>query len=105
MADVDEIIAQYRARMAYLREILERDGRIHAVSTRDPSYAILLTPNGSSPAPWRVTSFSGKTPVGHREYDRLDGGGPTQNALGEFVGQDWKLVSLPKRSRERRIKE
>jgi hypothetical protein len=84
---------------------LERDGRIHAVSTNSPGHSILLTPNGSSSAPWRVTSFQGKEPVGHREYDRLGGGGPTQNALQEFAGGSWRLVPLPKRARGRRIRE
>jgi len=60
--------------MAELRTAFELDGRLHAISARDPDYSILLTPNGSSEAPFR-----GKEPVGHREYDFLDGAGATQN--------------------------
>ena len=71
--------------------LLERDGRLHAVSPRDPSYSLLLTRNGSSDVPWRVTSCRRKEPVGHREYDMLHSSGPTQNALAEIAG-DMQLV-------------
>jgi len=54
-----------------------------------------------------VTSFLGKEPVGHREYDRLEGGGPTQNGFQEFASDDMQLVRkrMAKRKRERKIKE
>jgi hypothetical protein len=99
------IIDKHRARMKLLRDTFDRDGRVHAVSQADPSYAILLTVNGSSAAPFRVTSFRSKEPIGHREYDALDGKGATRDALAEFAGDGWNLVPLPKRMRERRIKE
>ena len=89
------LIDKHRARMRELREAFDRDGRLLARSARDPDYSILLTRNGSSDAPWRVTSFRGREPVGHREYDMLDGGGPTQNALGEFAGDDMALIKGP----------
>jgi len=82
------ILEKYRARMRLLAATLERDGRLHAVSQRDPTYSMLLTRNGSSEATWRVTSFRGREPVGHREHDILQGGSPIQNALGAFVGDD-----------------
>lgn len=102
-----EIIDKYKARMKELREAFERDDRLYAISAKNPSYSILLTRNTGSEAPWRVTSFDGKEPTGHREYDRLEGGGPTQNALSEFSGEDFKIVRkpMPKRERERKIKE
>ncbi len=86
------MIAKHAARMAELYTVLERDGCIHGVSKRDPGYSILLTKNGSSEAPWRVTSFRDGQPVGHREYDRLEGGGPTQNAFQEFAGDGIEIV-------------
>jgi hypothetical protein len=99
-AQFQATVDAYRSTMRELRGVLERDGRIHAVSQRDSSYSILLTPNGSSAGPWRVTSFRGKDPIGHREYDRPDGGVPTQNALQEFAGVGWRLVPLPRDRRE-----
>lgn len=101
------MIDKLRARIVELRQAFERDDRLYAVSSRDPSYSMLLTRNGSSPAPWRVTSFRGKEPTGHREYDRLEGGGATQNAYQEFAGADFVLVRkpMPKRERDRKIKE
>jgi hypothetical protein len=99
--DFQALIDKYRARMVELRTAFERDGRLHAISARDPDYSILLTRNGSSEAPFRVTSFRGKEPVGHREYDMLDGGGPTQNGLAEFAGDGWQLVPRPMSRRER----
>lgn len=103
----DAMVEKYRARMRELRETFDLDGRLHAVSSRDPSYSILLTLNSDISSTWRVTSFRGKEAIGHREYDRLEGGGATQNALGEFAGSDMKLVSrkIPQRERNRRIKE
>jgi hypothetical protein len=64
--DFQALINRYRARMAVLRAAFGRDGCLHAISTRDPSYAILLSRNGSSEAPWRVTSFRSGEPVGIR---------------------------------------
>jgi hypothetical protein len=101
------LINKHKARMALLREAFERDGRLFAVSARDPSYSLLLIRNGSSEAPWRVTSFRGKEPVGHREYNHLEGAGVTQNAFGEFAGEDIVVARkpMPKRERMRKIKE
>lgn len=94
------MIERHRARMVELRQAFERDGRLHAVNKADHGYSILLTINGSSDAPFRVTSFRGKEPVGHREYDRLDGGPSTQNAPAEFAGAGWNLKPLSKRMHE-----
>jgi hypothetical protein len=91
------LIDRYLARMTVLREAFERDGYLLAISSRDPQYSILLTRNGSSEAPWRVTSFRQGVPVGHREYDRLEGGGPVQNAFHEFSGSDLVLTPRPRR--------
>jgi hypothetical protein len=105
--DFQTLVDKHRARMRHLAEVMERDGRLHAVSARDPTYSILLTKNGSSEAPWHVTSFRGRELVGHRQYDVLQGMGPTQNALQEFAGDDLRLVPKPmrKRDRDRKIKE
>jgi hypothetical protein len=102
-----QIIDKRRARMSMLRDVLERDRRILAVSASDPTYSILLSRNGSSEAEWRVTSFRGKEPIGHREYDRLDGGSPVQNALAEFAGDGWTIIrrNIPARELERRARE
>ena len=102
------MIDKHKERIKLLRDVFERDDRLYAVSTRDPSYSILLSRNTGSEAPWRVTSFRGKgEPTGHREYDRLDSGAPTQNALGEFGGDDWRIVRkpMPKRERARKLRE
>lgn len=90
--DFRAMINRYRARMSLLRAAFDRQGYLHAISTSQPSYVLLLTKNGSSEAPWRVTSFRDGIPLGHREYDRLEGGGPTQNSLGEFASRDLVLV-------------
>lgn len=87
-----EMIDRHRARMKLLRETFDRQGYLFSVSDRDPSYSLLLTRNGSSDAAWRVTSFCGNEPVGHREYDKLEGGSPIQNAFQEFAGDDSRLV-------------
>jgi hypothetical protein len=101
------MIDKHKARMKLLREAFERDDRLYAISSRDQSYSILLTWNASSEAPWRVTSFRGKEPTGHREYDRLEGGGPTQNGFQEFAGDDWRIVRkpMPKCERARKVRE
>ena len=101
------LIDKYQARMKELREAFERDDRLYAISSKNPSHSILLTRNTDSEAPWRVTSFDGKEPTGHREYDRLEGGGATQNAFQEFAGEEMRLVRKPMRKRERvqKIKE
>lgn len=90
--DFRALINRYRARMAILREAFERDGCLYAISQRDGSYSILLTRNGSSEAPWQVTSFRDDEPVGHREYDKLEGGSPIQNAFAEFASVDFVLT-------------
>jgi hypothetical protein len=90
--DFQALINRYRARMTVLREAFERDGCLHAISQRDPSYAILLTRNGSSDAPYRVTSFRDGEPVGHREYDLLEGGSPIQRAFQEFASEGMVLT-------------
>lgn len=87
----DEMIARRRAHMKALREVFDRDGVLHAVSARNPDYSILLTRNPSSDAAWRVTSFHGREPTGHREYDALDGAGPCRDAIAEFASQDMVL--------------
>jgi hypothetical protein len=55
----DDMIAKYRARMRELREALDLDGRLQAVSSRDPAHSILLTRNSDPSSVWRVTSFRG----------------------------------------------
>src|ERR1700722_3224600 len=104
--DYQAMIDKHKARMAMLRAAFERDDRLYAVSARDPSYSILLTKNGSSEAPFRVTSFSGKEPTGHREYDHRGGAAPPQNARSESAGWDMQLARKPmsKRERLRKIK-
>lgn len=86
------LIDKYRARMADLKTAFDQQGYLLATSARNPDQSILLTRNTGSEAPWRVTSFHGREPIGHREYDHLLGAGPTQNALGEFASNDWTLV-------------
>jgi hypothetical protein len=56
-ADFQAIIEKYRARVTVLRDTFDRDRCLYAVSAQDPTYALLLIRNGSSEAPWRVTSF------------------------------------------------
>ena len=104
------LIDKYRTRMRVPRETFERDGCLYAVSARNPSYAILLSPNGGSEAAWRVTPFNGREPIGHREYDMLEGGSPIQNGLSEFASSNFVLSSrlrnpIRKRDRDRKIKE
>jgi hypothetical protein len=101
------LIDKHRTRICLLRDALDLDGRLVAVSSRDPTYSIGLTRNSDTSSAWRVTSFRGKEPVGHCEYDRLDGGSPIQNALQEFAGDDFTFIrrTIPKRERERRIRE
>lgn len=103
--DFDLMIEHYHERMATLRRTFDLHGRLLARSTKTPSYSILLTLNTSIDALFRVTSFDGKTPTGHREYSKLDGGGPTQNALSEFLSDDLRLVPPRKRDTERRTRE
>ena len=64
---------------------LERDGRLHAVTARDPSYSLLLT-HPAAAMPRGTSGHSAAKSRSHREYDMLDSGGPTQNALAEFAG-------------------
>jgi hypothetical protein len=85
------IIDKRRERIKLLRETFDRQKYLFGVSTRDPSYSLLLSRNPSSDAPFRVTSFRKGQPEGHREYDALDGAGPTRDALAEFSGTDIQL--------------
>jgi hypothetical protein len=89
--DVRSIIEKYRARMTLLAATFEQQGYLYASSRRNPSYAILLTRNSSPDSVWRVTSFSDRDPIGHREYDMLQGGSPIQNAFAEFASEDMEL--------------
>jgi hypothetical protein len=86
-----EISKRHHDRMAMLKETLERQGYLLAVSQRDPGYSILLSRNLSGQG-WRVTSFRSRDPIGHREYEALDGRAPAFNALQEFASTDWKLI-------------
>ena len=92
------LIDKYRQRMAMLHLAFARDGYLYAISRRDETYAIFLSPNGSSSAPWRVTSFRNGEAIGHREYNMLEGGSNIQNAFSEFASDD---MILSKRSRAR----
>ena len=89
--DFQAMIDKRRARMADLRETFDRAGYLFASSARNPDYSILLTRNSSSDAPFRVTSFHGREPIGHREYDALVGAGPCRDALAEFTSLDMVL--------------
>jgi hypothetical protein len=91
------LIDKDRARLTVLRETFERERHWYAISQRDSSYAILLTRNGSSDASWRVTSFRDGEPVGHREYDLLEGGPPIQRAFQEFASADFRLTLRTRR--------
>ena len=93
--DFQTLINKRRARMRALHETFDRQGYLFAVSTRTPTYSILLTKNASSDARYRVTSFDRREPVGHREYDALDGAGPTRDGLSEFMSADMTLVTRP----------
>jgi hypothetical protein len=88
----DRMVARFRARMAHLRETHARQGYLYAEHQKDSGYAILLTPEPSGDATWRVTSFQAGQPIGHRQYDVLEGRGPAFNALQEFAGTNWRLV-------------
>jgi hypothetical protein len=72
---------------------------LFARSQRDPGYTILLRPGTTDDAAFNVHSFRDGQPVGHRDYDRLDGGSPIQNALQEFAGEGWKLETMAKPSK------
>jgi hypothetical protein len=91
------LIDKYRQRMAMLHLAVARDGYLYAISRRDETYAIFLSPNGSSSAPWRLTSFRNGEPVGHREYNMLEGGSPIQNAYQEFSGDEFRLIPRTRR--------
>ncbi|MGE4045609.1 MAG: hypothetical protein AB7F35_12205 [Acetobacteraceae bacterium] len=91
---LSELSAHHRARMAEVREAFNRQGYVYAVSQRAPGYAILLTCSTIA-GEFNVHSFRDGQPVGHRDYDRLEGGGPTQNAFQEFAGADFLLLSKP----------
>jgi hypothetical protein len=99
--DFQAMIEKYRERMKVLRMAFARDGYLYAVSRRDETYTILLSRNGSSSAPWRITGFRNGEPVGHREYNMLEGGSPIQNGFAEFASDD--LVLTPRRRRRERV--
>jgi hypothetical protein len=101
------IIDKHRARMRELRDVLDIDGRIQAVSARDPGYSIVLTRNSDPSAIFRITSFRDNQPIGHREYDHLESHSPINSALQEFAGEGWNIIrrDIPRRERERKIKE
>ena len=42
------MIDKHKERIKLLRDVFERDDRLYAVSTRDPSYSILLSRNTGS---------------------------------------------------------
>lgn len=50
------MIDRYCARMAMLRKALEQDGRLLAVSAREPQYSILLTRKQRSPVAGDIVS-------------------------------------------------
>jgi len=89
--ELEEISKRHHHRIALLKETLQRQGYLMAVSQRDSGYSILLSRNLSGPG-WRITSFRDREPIGHREYEVLDGRAPAFNALQEFGGSDWKLI-------------
>jgi hypothetical protein len=90
--DWDALVARHHAGMAELRTIVGQDDDVSAVSRRDPSYKLLLSVGVSGDSLWRVTSFRDGQLIGHRQYDRLDGGSPVQNALQEFASSDLTII-------------
>jgi hypothetical protein len=93
--ELQTIVARYRARMTALQTVVAAQGALRAKHKSDEGYAILLCRDMSRGTGWRVTSFRDGQPLGHREYDVLDGGGPTRDALAEFASDVW--VILPAR--------
>jgi len=87
-----EHVDRYHTRMEELRGIVDRNGTLKAQSDRYPHYRIVLTRSTSPGVVWQVTSFDGREPTGHRDYDRLDGGSPMQNALAEFMSADMRIL-------------
>jgi hypothetical protein len=85
------IIGKQRRRIAMLKNHFDTHGRIIADCSNDPGYRIVLTRGFTAECAYQVTSFRDGVPVGHREYDQLQGGGPTQNALSEFAGDVWVI--------------
>lgn len=94
----DQMAARFEARMALLRQTHAEQGYLYAEHATDIGYAILLTPDASGECPWRVTSFRNGEPIGHRQYDVLEGRGPAFNALQEFAGTSWLVRPRPLRS-------
>ena len=90
----DVLVARFDAGLDLVQTTLAHQGYLHAKSKRDPSYCLLLTTNMDGESLWRVTSFRHHQPLGHRPYDLLDEGAPTQNALQEFVSEDWRLLPV-----------
>lgn len=92
---LEAILTNYRARMAVLSSLVAAQGALHAKHATDVGYAILLTRDMSRGIGWRVTSFRDGQPLGHREYDALDGAGPTRDALAEFASPAWEIQPRP----------
>lgn len=89
----DEMVALHKARMETLRDTFNAQGYLFARSQRDPGYTILLRRVADE---FNVYSFRDGQPVGHRDYDRLEGGSPVQNAYQEFASIDLQLEALPR---------
>jgi hypothetical protein len=83
------MIDKYRARMTVLREAFQRDHYLYAVSTRNPSYAIFLTRNGSSLARWRVTSFSAGSRPAIVNTTRWNAAALCKMRSGNLPGRTW----------------
>lgn len=90
--DLTTTVTLRRAQRLILCELFNTHGRLHAISKRDPTYAVLLTRNTTSDAPYRVTSFRDGEPIGHREYRFLSDGGTIDTAISEFMGDGWEIV-------------
>jgi hypothetical protein len=82
-----EPIFKAETHMALLRATFEQQGYLYAICSTDPAYSILLTRNSPSEAPWRVTSFRDRDPVGHREYDHLKERGRRRTPLVNLGGR------------------
>jgi hypothetical protein len=83
----DAMVQRHNERMAVLEALATLAGGLIGTDTRHPGHRLLLSRSVSGDCAWRVTSFCDGQPVGHRDYDRLIGGGPCQNALQEFADE------------------
>lgn len=87
------------ARDERVYDTMVRDGRVVAVSKRDPNRKIVLTEGANSR--YQVTSFEGDTPTGHREYKNIRGAeSHLNNAASEFTGDYEIQVPKPKITEE-----